>query len=370
MRIDFHNPSSIKRKASLMAAITISFTLAGTIILPRFFSDSLQAADFTSDLYFFRDGTTLSTSISRQPDSTIPCIIVSDMNQNDVLRGFQDLNDSTYYFDYDGKMQAGTLSINYRNIPNQMANYYFSDQPNSSYGQMKKGRMENYDGTYSIYRLSDGMRVESGFYNDGQNWVYSDENGVLQTGYFMVNQHLYFADDQGTILERNQRAMNAGILEETEDEIQVWIRGKIEKAKKGSKKELFLKAAVPVISKAVYTSGGRNSEENLDCLGFASYVFSKVNPEFTLTLPSCNETMKSWDQYGEIIDPSQLQCGDFIFFRSTFTPSDIYTHASIYIGENKVLSMSHAGIDVVKIEEILDYNGKPAQWTAVRLFLQ
>lgn len=32
--------------------------------------------------------------------------------------------------------------------------------------------------------------------------------------------------------------------------------------------------------------------------------------------------------------------------------------------------MSHAGIDVVKFEEILDYNGKPAEWTAVRLFLQ
>ncbi|OLU39082.1 NlpC/P60 family protein [Ileibacterium valens] len=280
--------------------------------------------------------------------------------------GLQEFDGKKYFLDLNGDITTGIVTIPYRGMKDHKVTYYFLDVPGEEYGQMYKGQLKNKDGSYSFFRLSDGVRVENDFYNNGENWIYADENGKLKTGIFRVGDQLYMADVQGRILTRNEKTLNSNVIEETNDMVRLWVKGKWIEAEADTLRAELLKAAAGLVAHVVYTAHGREGDYALDCLGFASYVHSKVN-QVELNLPNCNETMINADSYGKIIPLNDLQVGDLIMYKSTFAPANIYTHAAVYIGNGEILSLANDGVDCVRIEDIKDWFGNPAPWTGFRL---
>lgn len=94
-----------------------------------------------------------------------------------------------------------------------------------------------------------------------------------------------------------------------------------------------------------YTYGG-SSERGFDCSGFTYFLFRKAG--FT----SVSRTATSQWSSGTVIDQSELQPGDLVFFSSTYSTS--IEHVGLYIGDGQFIHSS-SGRGCVTINSMSDW---------------
>ncbi|GAA0315621.1 hypothetical protein GCM10008967_02730 [Bacillus carboniphilus] len=90
-----------------------------------------------------------------------------------------------------------------------------------------------------------------------------------------------------------------------------------------------------------YSFGGNSPTSGFDCSGYLVYVMNQLG----MTLPRT-----SADQYqlGTAVDKSNLQPGDFVFFKNTYKAG--ISHSGIYVGDNKFISAtSSSGVAIVSL---------------------
>jgi cell wall-associated NlpC family hydrolase len=109
-----------------------------------------------------------------------------------------------------------------------------------------------------------------------------------------------------------------------------------------SKARAITRTAKSLIGKATYAPvGGVNySSYRFRCASFIHFVFKQNGVD----LGTADEN--DMFQLGYPVSRDQLQKGDLVFFDSTPTNSDPTNHAGIYIGNNKIIHMANAKLDV------------------------
>jgi cell wall-associated NlpC family hydrolase len=83
-----------------------------------------------------------------------------------------------------------------------------------------------------------------------------------------------------------------------------------------------------------YRYGGNSPETGLDCSGFIIYVFRET---LGIHLP---RRVADISRIGQEISRPDLQPGDLVFFN---TQGDQYSHAGIYLGDNKFIHSPRSG---------------------------
>lgn len=96
-----------------------------------------------------------------------------------------------------------------------------------------------------------------------------------------------------------------------------------------------------------YRRGGKSVASGFDCSGLVAHVFREA---YGMKLP---HNARAQSEYGKVIDASQLQAGDLVFFNTLKTP---YSHVGIYLGDDRFIHAPKPGA-VVRTE-----NMKLAYW--------
>ena len=92
-----------------------------------------------------------------------------------------------------------------------------------------------------------------------------------------------------------------------------------------------------------YKFGGKNPEAGIDCSGMVSYVFKNA-AQRSLTGSAADIAQK-----GRLIDYSQIQAGDLVFFNTRGGP---FTHVGIYIGDQRFIHAPSSSTGKVRIDEM------------------
>lgn len=103
-----------------------------------------------------------------------------------------------------------------------------------------------------------------------------------------------------------------------------------------------LRAKAVTVSKSLlgirYKMNG-TSKKGFDCSGFVWYVYNKLGYSITR-----NATAQMSD--GIVIQKSDLQPGDLVFFKNTYNSGRIASHVGIYIGDGKFIHAATRGIAI------------------------
>lgn len=115
-----------------------------------------------------------------------------------------------------------------------------------------------------------------------------------------------------------------------------------------------------------FTSGGRDNDTNLDCIGFVMRTYNKAFG-IHLQASSVNDFVTS-RRYGYYISESALQPGDIVTYRGTWTPNlNWYTHSSIYLGNGLVMYVSYGGPVIGPMRGVRNYVGGEAGRQPIRI---
>jgi hypothetical protein len=96
-----------------------------------------------------------------------------------------------------------------------------------------------------------------------------------------------------------------------------------------------------------YRRGGKTHASGFDCSGLVAHVFREA---YGLSLP---HNAAAQAQRGRVIDRTELEAGDLVFFNTEKRP---YSHVGIYLGDNRFIHAPKPGA-VVRTE-----NMKLAYW--------
>lgn len=309
-----------------------------------------------------------AVEMSRNATSGKLDIKVRNLESGKYLRGVQTLYGRQYCFqDKTNLMVTGFDEEPYRGQDKTETHYYIEAE-GPDYGTRQYGRLSSGPGTHQEYffNQSSGALVRDDFYMSDEGLVCTDQDGCIRTGFFERNGSVYWASQKGIVQGKDGQDILPLYTEDKESKtVTLRVRDDQISAPEESVTASILKEAEEPAEKCRYTSMGRNNPARLDCLGFASYIYNQVFGQ-ELQPPSCNDFMQDKDA-GTIISETGAMPGDFVMYRSTFSPNkNIYTHTAIYLGDGLVLSMSNNGLSICAVDDIKDYYGNPAGYIYFR----
>ena len=118
---------------------------------------------------------------------------------------------------------------------------------------------------------------------------------------------------------------------------------------------------------AQFSSGGRDNDKYLDCIGFVMRTFNKA---FDLHMNAANvHEFVTQKGYAYMLPSvSSLVPGDLVVYCGTWTPvTTRFTHSSIYVGNGMIMYMAQGGCQIGSMYDIAYHYGGPAPRYPMRL---
>lgn len=94
-----------------------------------------------------------------------------------------------------------------------------------------------------------------------------------------------------------------------------------------------------------YKMGGTDPDKGVDCSGFVRHVYKETE---NIDLP---HSAKAQSQAGEVVEKTQLEPGDLVFFNTRHKP---YSHVGIYAGDGQFVHAASSRSKKVMVSDMND----------------